>query len=129
MAVVRPSPLEQRKKTYLSPLALENRPRSSSTPVRFSIPGDDSLTLEMARVTSMPYNIEHKQYTPTPPQFKLEIKIINDGDCITKNDQKNNSTQLEVTNNCVLSSNDNSIERKGRFTDMLDDPAKFTTSL
>ncbi|XP_031566765.1 uncharacterized protein LOC116301788 [Actinia tenebrosa] len=79
VALEKPSPLELQKRTYLSPLALENnRPRSSSTPLRFMLGDEDTGSeQDLARVTSLP-GTATMGYQQTPSYFNIEIKIISD---------------------------------------------------
>lgn len=77
VALERPSPLQLQKRNYLSPLTLENRPRSSSTPVRFMLGDEDSGSeQDLTRVTSLPGNAGMGYQTPS--RFNIEIRIIGD---------------------------------------------------
>lgn len=130
MSAVIPSPLEQKRKTHLSPLAIEDRPRSSSTPVRFLIPDDDEETLDIARVTSLPHCMDQKRpYPPTPPQFKVEVKIVSSvNDYCTDNKQSNSNSNKTLSK--VSNTQDNSARRKETVSEILDDPNdKLTTTL
>ncbi|KXJ15291.1 uncharacterized protein LOC110237503 [Exaiptasia diaphana] len=127
VGAVKPSPLISLKKTQLSPLVFDNRPRSSSTPVRFSIADNDSNRLEFSHVTSVPHSIGYNQPLPTPPRFRVEIKI-NDGDSIQGNTQQRNSSLAHSDN---VENKDSTLGvHKGRsVSELLQDPDTYTTSL
>lgn len=129
VGAIKPSPVETRRKTLLSPLVLDNRPRSSSTPVRFLIGDNDSNRLEFSHVTSVPNSIGYNPPSlPTPPRFRVEIKVINDGDSLNVNqDQERNSSlpndNVENNGSILGAHNETSV------TGVLQDPDKYTTSL
>lgn len=95
---------------------------------------DENKTLDLARVTSLPHNMpELKRYPPTPPQFKVEVKIISNGSETDTDDKlvKTSGTHqsVGVLNSCSLSKQDDILgQRKQPIADH-DTSDDFTTSL